>query len=382
MDAHLRGVVNATGVILHTNLGRAPLSRSSIEAMVAVTQAYANVEFNLQSGKRGDRMEEIEALLTRLTGAERALVVNNNASAVLLALSALAARKRVIIGRSQLVEIGGGFRMPDVMRLSGVKLVEVGTTNKVHLGDYVEHFAGACAILRVHRSNFKMVGFTEEPQIRELAEAAHHAGLLVIDDLGSGALLDTAAYGLAHEPMVQESVEAGADLVCFSGDKLMGGPQSGILVGRGELIAKIGRHALARAVRVDKSCLAGLAATARHYLKSEADGEIPVWRMIAMRPDEIRARAENWRAALGFGEVRSAEATLGGGSLPGETLPSYVLALPTQKVDATLGALRRQDPPTVARTEKNLVLFDARTVLPGQDEALLGGIRKIFKESR
>ncbi len=243
-------LINATGVILHTNLGRAPLSAAALQAVRDVSLGYTNLEFDMDQGRRGSRLIHAEALLCRLTGAEAALVVNNNAAAVLLALTTLARRRAVVIARSQLVEIGGGFRVPDVMKQSGARLVEVGTTNRVHLSDYEAAFDERPALfLRAHRSNFRILGFTSEPGLEEIARLAHHAGLPLVDDLGSGSLLDTAQFGLGHEPMVQESLAAGADLVCFSGDKLLGGPQAGVIVGRAELIAKLRKHPLARAVR-------------------------------------------------------------------------------------------------------------------------------------
>ncbi len=323
----LQPLINATGVILHTNLGRAPLSKAAVEAMAAVSQTYSNLEFDLGSGKRSQRFTHVDDSLRRLTGADASMVVNNNAGAVLLVLAALARGKRVLVARSQLVEIGGGFRMPDVMRQSGAKLVEVGTTNRVRLDDYESEFEKAPIILTAHRSNFKMTGFVGEPDLRDIVAAAHVAGLIVIDDLGSGALIDTAQYGLAHERTVQESVLAGADIVCFSGDKLLGGPQAGILVGRGDLIGKLRKHPLARAMRADKTCLAGLAATLQHYLRNEAEREIPVWSMVSSPLADIDRRARSWAAALGEGEVRESESTMGGGSLPGESLPTRVLSL-------------------------------------------------------
>lgn len=377
----LRPVINATGVILHTNLGRAPLSQAALDAMREIAEGYSNLEFELETGKRGQRLLQAGTLLRRLTGAEAAIVVNNNAAAVLLALSALASRKQVIIARSQLVEIGGGFRMPDVMRQSGAKLVEVGTTNKVRLSDYTEHFGEASLVLRAHRSNFRILGFTEEPEFRDIAAAAHQAGLIVLDDLGSGALLDTAKYGMAHEPTVQESLAAGADVTCFSGDKLLGGPQAGIVLGKADLIAKLAKHPLARAIRADKACLAGLAATLMHYLRDEAEREIPVWKMIAMQPDEAKTRARTWAEQLGRGEVCVSESTLGGGSLPGESLPTYVLSLQVDKPNSFLKRLREQDPPIVARTEKDRILLDPRTVARHQDEQLLQSIRFLLAES-
>ncbi len=372
----IRTVINATGVILHTNLGRAPLSSAAVRAMSEAARGYSNIEFNLESGKRGTRTANVEAVLQKLLGVEAAVVVNNNASAVLLVLSALASRKRVIISRSELVEIGGGFRIPDVMKQSGARLVEVGTTNKVKLADYEEAILqGDGIVMHAHRSNFKIIGFTEEPMLAELARAAHAQGRLLIDDLGSGALLDTAKYGLAHEPTIQESLSASADIVCFSGDKLLGGPQAGIIVGRGELIQRMKKHPLARAVRADKTCLAGLAATLRHYLAEEAEREIPVWQMICTPAEVIRERATSWAATLGAGSVLEAESTVGGGSLPGESLKTHVLALEPKSPDRLLARLREADPPIIARTEDGRVLLDPRTVLPDQDADLLKGLR-------
>lgn len=373
-------VINASGVILHTNLGRAPLSTASAEAMLAVAHGYSNLEFNLETGKRGSRLIHAETLLQRLTGAEAALVVNNNAAGVLLVLSALANKKRVIISRSQLVEIGGGFRIPDVMKQSGAKLVEVGTTNRVHLSDYEEALTGQTAlIMHAHHSNFKMIGFTEEPALAEIADLAHKVGVIFADDLGSGTLLSTERFGLAHEPAVQESIKAGADLVCFSGDKLLGGPQAGIIIGKADLIEKIKKHPLTRAIRADKLCLAALAATLGHYLKAEAEREIPVWRMISQSTRQMKARAKSWAAKLGQGEVLASESTVGGGSLPGESLPTWVLALTVNGSDTFLKKLRREQPPIIARTENDCILLDPRTVLPEQDETLVVNLANVIR---
>jgi L-seryl-tRNA(Ser) seleniumtransferase len=370
-------IINASGVILHTNLGRAPLSKATIVAMQSVAQGYSNLEYDLGKGKRGSRLIHAETVLEKLTGAEAAVVVNNNASAVMLTLAALSKGKRAIIARSQLVEIGGGFRVPDVMKQSGVKLVEIGTTNRVHLHDYEE----ACSeptgvVMRAHRSNFKIIGFTEEPELKEIVDVAHSAGVVVVDDIGSGAFLDTARYGLAHEPTVQESLSAGVDVVCFSGDKLLGGPQAGVILGKTELIARIRKHPLARAVRADKLALAGITATLIHYLKNEAEREIPVWQMISMEPGQVKIRAEVWRKALGQGEVIESESTVGGGSLPGESMKTWVLALDLKSPDKFAAKLRAASTPIVARTENERILLDPRTVLPDQDAVLL----RVLKE--
>ncbi len=375
-SATLLPVINATGVILHTNLGRAPLSNATIKAMQDVARNYSTLEYDLDKGQRGSRLIHAESVLQKLLGVESAVVVNNNASAVLLVLSALASKKRVVISRTQLVEIGGGFRVPDVMKQSGAKLVEIGATNKVRLSDYRSALEEPTAlVMRAHRSNFKIIGFTEEPELREIVDASHGAGVVVVDDLGSGALLDTAKYGFAHEPTVQESLNAGVDLVCFSGDKLLGGPQAGIIVGKKELIDRIRKHPLARAVRADKTCLAGITATLLHYLKDEAEREIPIWRTMSLTPEQIRVRAEAWRDALGAGAVVPSESTVGGGSLPEEAAATFVLALTVKSPDRFLKKLREMDPPIIARTENDKILFDPRTVL--DDELLLSVLKQV-----
>ncbi|MEP7136898.1 MAG: L-seryl-tRNA(Sec) selenium transferase, partial [Chloroflexota bacterium] len=373
-------LINATGVILHTNLGRAPLSQATITAMNEAAANYSNLEFDLETGKRGSRLIHAEAILQKLLGVEAALVVNNNASAVLLVLSALANKKRVVISRTQLVEIGGGFRVPDVMKQSGAKLVEIGATNKVRLSDYENELAEAALVMRAHRSNFKIVGFTEEPELNEIVELAHKANVIVVDDLGSGALIDTAKYGLAHEPTVQESLAAGVDLVLFSGDKLLGGPQAGIIIGKKALIDKIKKHPLARAVRADKTCLAGVTATLTHYLKDEAEREIPIVRMMSLTLEQVRGRAEAWRDALGQGEVIESESTVGGGSLPGESMPTFVLALNVKSPDKFLKKLRAANPPLIARTENDKILLDPRTVL--QDGLFLQVLKQVLDAYR
>jgi L-seryl-tRNA(Ser) seleniumtransferase len=374
-------VINATGVVIHTNLGRAPLSNAAVQAMNVVSQGYSNLEYDLIKGQRGSRLLHAEQAIKQLTGAEAAMVVNNNASAVLLVLTALAKRRSVIIARSQLVEIGGGFRIPDVMKQSGANLIEVGTTNRVHLHDYEQVISErpVALIMRAHRSNFRIVGFTSEPSLAEIVSLAHQHGIPVVDDLGSGSLLDTSAYGLGHEPMVKESLEAGADLVCFSGDKLLGGPQAGLIIGKKELVNKLKKHPLARAIRADKLCLAALSATLLHYLKDEAEHEIPIWQMISSTPEDLRQRAGRWSKTLGLGEISKNESTVGGGSLPGETLPTYVLAIKMDKPDLFLGRLRQAQPPVIARLEQDRILLDPRTVLPNQDDQLLNVLKQVFE---
>lgn len=375
----LVGVINATGVVLHTNLGRAPLSQAAVEAIQIVSLGYSNLEYDLESGQRGSRLVHAEAILRRLTGAEAALVVNNNAAAVLLILIALARRRAVVISRTQLVEIGGGFRIPDVMKQSGARLLEIGATNRVHISDYRAALEAKPALfLRAHRSNFQIVGFTSEPSLAEIVGVAHQADLPVVDDLGSGSLLDTDRFGLAHEPTIQESLAAGVDLVCFSGDKLLGGPQAGIILGRGDLIAKLKKHPLARAVRADKLCLAALTATLLHYLKNEAETEIPIWRMVSTGPEQLRQRAISWKEALGRGEILEGDSTIGGGSLPGETLPTFLLALQVPSPNRLLAALRQSTPPVIARLQDNQLVVDPRTVLPEQEPFLIAAIQRFF----
>jgi len=342
---------------------------------------YSNLEFDLEEGRRGSRYVHTTELLCRLTGAEAALVVNNNAAAVLLILSALAKGREVVISRGQLVEIGGGFRIPEVMCQSGARLVEVGTTNRTYIRDYEEAIGEATAILmHVHHSNFKLSGFVHQASLAELVDLGRRYGLLVVDDLGSGALLDTAPFGLAHEPMVQESLTAGADLVSFSGDKLLGGPQAGIILGREELVAKLREYPLTRALRVDKIAIAGLQATLRHYLKGEAVEQIPIWRMIAASVEGLEKRARAWAeslADLGVAvDAVEGESTVGGGSLPGETLPTRLLAIKGVPLDELARRLRTGEPAVVGRIERDMLLFDPRTVLPAEDDALLQALRR------
>jgi len=378
-EPSLRRVINATGVILHTNLGRAPLSEEATAAMEECA-GYTNLEIDLDSGKRGSRQVHIESLLCQLTGAEAALVVNNNASAVLLALSALAKRKEVIVSRGQAVEIGGGFRIPDVMRQSGAKLIEVGTTNCTYLLDYEEAITPRTAVLlRVHSSNFVVIGFTQVVALEELTQLGDRYDLQVLDDLGSGCLLDTTRFGLVPEPMLQQSIAAGAGLVMSSADKLLGGPQAGIIVGQRALVDKLRRHPLARAVRIDKVRLAGLAATLHHYLKGEAESKIPVWRMISASLEEIGERAERWSRLLGdAASVVEGESMVGGGSLPGGTLPTRLVAIKGRgKVNQLANQLRKGSPMVIGRIEKDLLLLDPRTILPGEEEALLSRLRTL-----
>jgi L-seryl-tRNA(Ser) seleniumtransferase len=378
----LRRVINATGVILHTNLGRAPLSREAMSAMELVTTGYCNLEFDLDSGSRGSRDVHVEKLLCRLTGAESALVVNNNASAVLLALTVLAKKKEVIVSRGQAVEIGGGFRIPDVMRQSGAKLVEVGTTNCTYIYDYEQAISPkTAALLRVHASNFRVEGFTTSVDIDEIVELGKKHNIPVLDDLGSGCLLDTTSFGLAAEPMVQRSISLGVQLACFSGDKLIGGPQAGVIVGKKELVDRLRKHALARAVRIDKIRLAGLTATLIHYLKGEAVEKIPIWRMISMPLVEIEKRAGLWAQALGdIAEVVDGATMVGGGSLPGSTLPTRLVAIGNEQFNRNMvlslaRALRHNVPPVIGRIANDILLLDPRTVMDGEDDIVLQALK-------
>ena len=378
-ESRLRRVLNATGVVLHTNLGRAPLAAAATARVAAVAAGYSNLEYDPAGRARGSRQDHVADLLTSLTGAEAAVVVNNNAGAVLLALTALAAGRSVIVSRGELVEIGGGFRIPDVMRASGATLVEVGTTNRTRLADYVERVTSDTALLmKVHRSNFAVVGFTEEVATAELAAAGHSSKIPTMVDLGSGALVDLGPLGLPAEPTVARVVREGADLVAFSGDKLLGGPQAGIVVGRRDLVDRLATHALMRALRPDKLALAGLAATLELYRDGRALAEIPILRMLAAPLEQLGRRKDRLGAAIvsagvpvavGSRRVRSA---VGGGALPLCEPESWAVTLSS----ATLGAdelaarLALSDPPLVARIADGEVLLDVRTL----DEGELGDV--------
>ena len=379
----LRPVINATGVINSTNLGRAPLSSAVIEQVAAVARGYSNLEYDLEAGGRGSRQTPVRELLKELTGAEDAVVVNNNAAAVLLVLAVVAPEREVVVSRGELVEIGGGFRIPDVMRQSGARLVEVGTTNRTRLADFEAALSDVtAALLVVHPSNFKLIGFTESPALEGLARLAHFHGIVLVHDLGSGCLLNTERWGLVHEPTPQESIEAGADIVCFSGDKLLGGPQSGMIVGKTALLRQIESHPLMRAMRVDKLTLSALEATLALYRDGLAERDLPVWRAIATPVEDLQRRAEQWAEALSGWGCRalavSGASTVGGGSLPGETLPTVVCAveLAGGAADRWVDRLRRGSPSVVARIARDRVLLDPRTVFPEEDEMLLAALQR------
>ena len=376
-----RQIINATGVVIHTNLGRSPLSEESIESVKQAAIGYSDLELDLSSGRRGSRQAHVQKLLTQLTGAEASLVVNNNASAILLGLSALAFGKSVVVSRGEAVEIGGGFRIPDVLLQSGASLVEVGTTNRTYISDYEKAINDDTgAFLKAHASNFRVEGFTAAVEPQELVALGTKRGIPVLHDVGSGCFLNTEDYGMAHEPTPQESVRAGVGLTFFSGDKLLGGPQAGIVVGTRSLISILERHPLARAVRIDKLSLASLTMTLQHYLLNESEKKIPIWRMISASAEEIKDRANLLKAGL---EVQStvveSRSPIGGGSLPGETLPSWVLAIhcgdTAGGADRVLNNLRTCDKPVIGRIADEQVLLDPRTVLPEQDADLKRSLR-------
>jgi L-seryl-tRNA(Ser) seleniumtransferase len=362
----LRRVLNATGVLVHTNLGRAPLPGAALARVLDAARGYSNLELDLGSGTRGSRQDHVAALLRRLTGAEAALVVNNNAAALLLALAALADGREVVVSRGELIEIGDGFRIPDVLQRSGARLVEVGTTNRTRASDY-EAAAGSdtALLLRVHQSNFRLVGFAERPTLEELAAVARRHGLPLLDDLGSGALVD-----LGDEPTAGEALAAGADLVCFSGDKLLGGPQAGLVLGRAELIERLRRHPLHRALRVDKLGLAALEGTLLLYLEPErALREVPVLRMLHEDASVIRVRAERL-ADLLDGEVEETVARVGGGALPLAQLPSFACALE----ESLAAPLRSQEPPVIGIVRDGRLLLDCRTLADDELDAVAAAV--------
>jgi L-seryl-tRNA(Ser) seleniumtransferase len=383
----LKRVINATGVVIHTNLGRSLLHEDAIEHINQVSSHYSNLEFDLKEGKRGSRYSHVEELLCRLSGAEGALVVNNNAAAVMLVLNTVADGKEVVVSRGQLVEIGGAFRVPDVMQRSGAILKEVGTTNRTHLNDYEGAIGEQTAlVLKVHTSNFRIVGFTSDVALKELSELAHSHGLPLMEDLGSGCLIDLSKYGLDWEPTVQEAIKDGADIVTFSGDKLMGGPQAGIILGRSRYIERVKVNPLNRAVRIDKLTLAGLESTLRIYLdEAKAVREIPTLRMLTYSHDELRGRAQRLsrkiqkRIPTGVRiAVKNDVSQVGGGAYPVQTLPTYVVTLKPNvgSVHQLEERLRQGTPPIIARVSKEEVLLDVRTIGRGEENLIAEGIER------
>ena len=377
-----RPVINATGVVIHTNLGRAPLSMEAMEAMVQAAEGYSNLELDLEDGRRGSRQAHIQAILRQLTGAEAALVVNNNASAILLGLSSLARGMEVIVSRGEEVEIGGGFRIPDVLLQSGAVLVEVGTTNRTYASDYEAAITeNTGALLKVHASNFRIEGFTHAAESAELVALGEKYGIPVLHDVGSGCMIETRNYGMAHEPTPQESIAAGVGLVFFSGDKLLGGPQSGIVVGKRDLIRRLERHPLARAVRIDKISIAALAGTLLHYIRGEAEDAVPVWRMISTSLGELEDRAYHWQAVIGSrATVQRGVSAIGGGSLPGETLNTWLVALECDNItggaEGVVKQLRDHNTPVIARIEGDMVVLDPRTVFLEEEDILLSAVNQ------
>ncbi len=383
----LRPAVNATGVLLHTGLGRATLAATAVEALVEAARDYVSVELDLSSGARTQRIVAVENLLRERTGGEAAAVVNNNAGATVLTLAAIAAGREVIVSRGQLVEIGGSYRLPDVMQVSGARLREVGTTNKTHLSDY-ERAIGepTAAILRVHPSNYRIVGFTATPSLKELVELSRAHDLPLIDDIGSGALIDFARFGGHDEPTAPGSIDAGASLVLFSGDKLLGGPQCGIIVGRRDLIERIHAHPLARALRVDKLTLAALAATLRLYRdEAQAIRDVPLLQLLATPIENLRDRAQRLAPqiaalpAVAQAEAVETEAFLGGGSIPSQSISSWCVSIQPagMSLDQLARKLRSNAPAIVARVSDERLLLDLRTVFPRHDQTLLAALERI-----
>jgi L-seryl-tRNA(Ser) seleniumtransferase len=387
----LQPVINATGVVLHTNLGRAPLLEEALHNLVEIAGGYSNLELNLETGERGSRYEHVEDLLCRISGAESGLAVNNNAGAVLLALNSLAEGKEVIVSRGQLVEIGGSFRIPDVMKKSGARLVEVGTTNRTHLRDYEQAVTENTALLlKVHTSNYRILGFTAEVSLKELAELGRAKGLPVMEDLGSGCFIDLAPYGIEHEPTVQETLQAGVDVVTFSGDKLLGGPQAGIILGKKRFIDLIKKNPLNRALRIDKLTLAGLESTLRVYLDPDRVVKVlPALGMLTCPLEELEKRARRFQRRLARElssgakmTIRKESSQVGGGALPLQTLPTRVVAIRPLRISAASleERLRRNRPPVIARVKEEEVLLDFRTVAEEEEKILLEAVGKAIKE--
>ena len=380
----IKNVINATGVILHTNLGRAPLSSDAADSVRDISLSYSDLEFSIKSAKRGSRQEIVSDILCNLTGAESAFVVNNNASAVFLTILALCENKDVIVSRGEAVEIGGGFRIPDIISNSSANLVEIGTTNKTYVHDYetaINDKSGC--ILMVHTSNFKITGFTHSADISDLVKLSSSKGLPIIQDLGSGTLIDTRDFNLDYEPTIQDSIKSGIDLVLFSGDKLLGGPQSGIIVGKKKYLDLIKKHPIARAIRIDKLNLTALSSTLLHYIKDEAIDKIPVWKMISADIESLKARVIDWQNKITIeSNIIEGQSTIGGGSLPGQILPTYLLSISGLKIDCGVNEffnkLLNNKFPIVARIEKNNIIFDPRTVLGNEDSKLIDGINSVY----
>jgi L-seryl-tRNA(Ser) seleniumtransferase len=381
----MKPVINAAGVVLHTNLGRAPLDEDTLSFIKNISSTYNNLEFDLKEGKRSKRGIFVEKLLCALTSAQAAMAVNNNAGAVLLILTVLAKNKEVVVSRGELVQIGGGFRIPEILALSGAVMKEVGTTNQTKLSDYEDAVTPETALLlKVHQSNFRMIGFEKRPSINELIKLGQKHNLCVVEDLGSGVMLKTEDYQMAHEPTALEALSAGADLVCFSGDKLLGAPQAGIILGKKKYIDILKTHPMHRALRLDKMFLAGLESVLLYYLKGEATKKIPAWQMISTFLDALQTRAEKIRDKLQESgieiEIQESKSTVGGGSLPGETLPTVVISVPSVDLspDQQAKLFRKHTPPIIGRIEEEKFVLDLRTVFPHQDEVLISAVNNIF----
>mgnify|MGYP006150277409 CR=1 FL=1 len=383
-DFKKKEIINATGIIIHTNLGRVPLSKESIQAMSSINTSYSDLEYDLINGKRGNRNALLNKYISLLTNAESGFAVNNNATAIMLAIASLASKGEVIISRGELVEIGGGFRIPEIIKASGAKLIEVGTTNKTYLKDYKEAITKKTkAILRIHYSNFSISGFTESANNKELSLLAKENNIPLIEDLGSGSLIDTKKFNLPHEPLVQSSIKNGVDIITFSGDKLLGGPQAGIIVGKNKYIRKIIKHPMARANRLDKSTLIGLIATLNHYLKNEAIDKIPIWQMIALKPAKLSKRVDKWLSELKqINKVikkQKEHSKIGGGAMPEATLPTYVLSIKILNISPEIiqKDLRLLALPIITRVSSDQVFIDPRTIPEEKDQYLIKNILNI-----
>ncbi|HXO17407.1 MAG TPA: L-seryl-tRNA(Sec) selenium transferase, partial [Candidatus Dormibacteraeota bacterium] len=372
----LTPAINATGILIHTNLGRAPLASEALDAVARLARGYSNLEYDLETGERGSRHAHVSGLLNELTGAQDSLVVNNCAAAVLLVLDTFAKGREVVVARSELVEIGGGFRVPEVLERSGASLVEVGTTNRVYIEDFERALSPRTALLlRTHPSNYRIEGFTHETSARELAELGRRAGVPVAEDLGSGALADLREFGAQHERTVQEALADGMGLVTFSGDKLLGGPQAGVIVGRAPLMARLRNNPLLRALRVDKMTLAALGSTLLLHRSGLARERIPLYRMLTATLDELRARAQSYVESVANAMVVDSEAYVGGGALPQSRIASIAVAIPTAHPDELAARLRAGEPPIVARIDDDRILFDLRTIAREEDTVVMEALK-------
>ena len=378
-DEWPKNILNGTGVILHTNIGRAPLSHNAIQAGIRAASGYTNLEIDLSTGKRGSRQSKVQNLLCDLTGAESAIIVNNNATAVTLGLAAIAKGKEIIISRAESVEIGGGFRIPDVLEQSGASLKEVGTTNRTYSKDFENAISSNTgAIMSIHASNFKIIGFTATPSTKELSQITLNHNIPLLHDVGSGCLLDSSQFGLTKEPMPQESIADGSDVCFFSADKLLGGPQAGIILGKKQYIDKISQHPLARAYRIDKISLAALHATLLHYIKNEALEKIPIWQMISIPEGKLKERAEKFKNQFNhLIEIIPTTSTIGGGSLPGSQLNSVGIKIKSNNASKLADKMRNRKDSILGRIEKEMFIIDLRTITSEQDDLLANALEDL-----